>query len=117
VPTYLHQNNPVVRSLLEAQARGEIQCAGIVLSRGNFESIEDKRRSGELAAHLALQLGADGVIVSIEGFGNATVHYLNGDSARVGAVHGYREGRNVARLEPFALLWRHGEAGVTCRDF
>jgi glycine reductase len=171
VPTYLHQNNPVVRSLLEAQARGEIQCAGIVLSRGNFESIEDKRRSGELAAHLALQLGADGVIVSIEGFGNATVdfmetisaaarrglravgiiheplmawseqashlvslgpgmglghdagieipavQYLDGGSACVGAVHGYGEGRNVARLEPFALLWRHGEAGVTCRDF
>jgi hypothetical protein len=45
------------------------------------------------------------------------VQYLDGDSARVGAVHGYREGRNVARLEPFALLWRHGEAGVTCRDF
>jgi hypothetical protein len=45
------------------------------------------------------------------------VPYLDGDSARVGAVHGYREGRTVARLEPFALLWRHGEAGVTCRDF
>jgi glycine reductase len=171
VPTYLHQNNPVVRSLLEAQARGEVQCAGIVLSRGNFESIEDKQRSGELAAHLALQLGAEGVIVSIEGFGNATVdfmetiaaaarrglravgiiheplmtwsehashlvslgpgmglgrdagieipavQYLDGDSARVGAVDGYRERRNVERLEPFALLWRHGEAGVTCRDF
>ncbi len=171
VPTYLHQNNPVVLALLEAQGRGEVQCAGIVLSRGNFESLADKRRNAELAAHVALQCGAEGVIVSIEGFGNATVDfmetlsagarrglrpvgiiheplmtwtdeathlvslgagmglgqdagieipaptYLNGDCARVGAVHGYRDGRNAARLEPFAALWRHGEAGVTCREF
>ncbi len=170
VATYLHQNNPYLGSLLDAQERGRLRLAGIVLSRGNFESVEDKRRSAELAAHLAIGLDADGVVLSMEGLGNATVDFMETIAAcrrrglrTVGVVHeplvnwsdeathlvsigaepalgedAGIERREVVFLEdgvtragalravsasgsralaPFCMLWKQGDAGVTCRDY
>jgi sarcosine reductase len=69
-PTWLHVNNPIVQ-LLYAGHGTEHAFVGVVLSRGHHYSAWEKERSGNLAAHQAYLLGADGVALTWEGGGNS----------------------------------------------
>lgn len=66
-PTFVHQNNPVVAAL---RANQDAELAGVVLSPEPVTENE-KRLVSEHAARLCAALGADGVIVTKEGGGNA----------------------------------------------
>ncbi len=66
--TYHHQNNPVIEELLLRHGR-EICFQGVVISNENV-TLADKERSSDYAAKLVQMIGAQGAIVSEEGFGN-----------------------------------------------
>lgn len=66
--TYHHQNNPLIRELLERDGK-DLYFVGTIVSNANV-TLKDKVRSSDYAAKLVQLLGADGVIVSKEGFGN-----------------------------------------------
>ncbi|MFU8794439.1 MAG: glycine/sarcosine/betaine reductase component B subunit [Dethiobacteria bacterium] len=66
--TYHHQNNPVIRELLLQHGK-ELCFHGVVISNENV-TLADKIRSSDYAAKLVKMIGAEGAIVSEEGFGN-----------------------------------------------
>lgn len=66
--TYHHQNNPIIRELLRRDGI-DLRFLGIVVSNANV-TLQDKMRSAEYAVKLVELLGADGVVISKEGFGN-----------------------------------------------
>jgi len=49
----------------------DLNFAGIVLTRGYYPTLEDKTRAAGYCAKLAQMLGADGVVVTVQGGGNA----------------------------------------------
>lgn len=67
-PTYVHQNNPVVRDLLEEHGKTINFVCHIVTNENVY--LADKQRSSDWTAKLCKMLDLDGVIVSQEGFGN-----------------------------------------------
>jgi glycine reductase len=71
-PTYLHCNNPVVLECYKRHGR-EFDFLGVVLAKGHNYTLMLKERSANYAAKLAHLLGADGVIISQEGGGNAAI--------------------------------------------
>ena len=66
--TYHHLNNPVVRALYGKHGK-EINFMGVIVTNENVY-LADKERSSNMTAKLAEFLGADGAVVSQEGFGN-----------------------------------------------
>lgn len=66
--TYHHQNSPVITDLYERHGK-DINFLGCVITNENV-TLADKERSSNYAAKLVEFLGADGAIVSEEGFGN-----------------------------------------------
>jgi glycine reductase len=66
--TYAHQNNPVIRALY-ARHGVDFCFLGCILTNENV-TLADKRRSSAYAVKLAKMLGADGLVISEEGFGN-----------------------------------------------
>jgi glycine reductase complex component B subunit alpha and beta len=66
--TYHHQNNPIIKELLERDGK-DLNFVGTVVSNANV-TLKDKVRSSDYAAKLVELMGADGVIISKEGFGN-----------------------------------------------
>jgi glycine reductase len=66
--TYHHQNSPVIHDLLARHGR-DINFVGVVITNENV-TLSDKERSSSFAAKLVEMLGAEGAIVSEEGFGN-----------------------------------------------
>jgi glycine reductase len=66
--TYHHQNNPIIHELLERDGI-DLHYVGTVVSNANV-TLRDKMRSSDYAAKLVELLGADGAILSKEGFGN-----------------------------------------------
>ncbi|MCF0247748.1 MAG: glycine/sarcosine/betaine reductase component B subunit [Synergistes sp.] len=66
--TYVHQNDPVIRSLYESHGK-EINFVGVIIT-SECVTLKDKERSSSYAVKLAEMLGVDGVIISKEGFGN-----------------------------------------------
>ena len=66
--TYVHLNNPVIRSLYERHGK-DINFVGVIITNENV-TLADKRRSSSYAIKLATMLGVDGVVISEEGFGN-----------------------------------------------
>lgn len=66
--TYHHQNNPVVRALYGKHGK-DINFMGVIVTNENVY-LADKERSSNMTAKLAEFLGADGAVVSQEGFGN-----------------------------------------------
>ncbi|HHW28540.1 MAG TPA: beta-aspartyl-peptidase, partial [Syntrophomonadaceae bacterium] len=67
-PTYIHQNNPVIHDLYERHGK-DLNFIGCVITNENV-TLADKERSSNMTAKLVEFLGADGVIISEEGFGN-----------------------------------------------
>ena len=66
--TYHHQNNPVISQLFARHGK-DICFMGVVITNENV-TLADKERSSSYAAKLVKMLGADGVIITEEGFGN-----------------------------------------------
>lgn len=66
--TYVHQNNPVIKSLYDRHGK-DINFMGVIITNENV-TLADKRRSSAYSAKLAKMLGVDGMIISEEGFGN-----------------------------------------------
>ncbi len=68
ITTYQHQTNPVILELLKKHGK-EINFLGVVMVP-ELTTLAGKYRSCDFTAKLCKQLGADGVIVSEEGYGN-----------------------------------------------
>lgn len=68
ITTYQHQNNSVVLELLKLHGK-TINFVGAVMVP-ELTTLEGKFRSADFTSKLCKQLGADGVIVSEEGYGN-----------------------------------------------
>lgn len=66
--TYIHENNPVIKSLFEHHGK-DINFVGVIITNENV-TLKDKKRSSFYAIKLASMLGVDGVVISEEGFGN-----------------------------------------------
>ena len=75
VSTYLHCNNPVVRSLYDRHGV-ELNFVGVVLCRGHFDDHRAKERNAQYAAKLARLLKADGVVQTLEGTGNTFIDFM-----------------------------------------
>ena len=68
-PTYIHQNNPVVRELRRRDGQ-DLSFAGLVLAPEPVEA-ESKELVATHAARLCAAAGFDGVVITKEGGGNA----------------------------------------------
>lgn len=66
--TYIHENNPVIRSLFEHHGK-DLNFVGVIITNENV-TLADKKRSSWYAIKLAQMIGVDGVVISEEGFGN-----------------------------------------------
>jgi glycine reductase len=70
IPSYLQANLPVVMNLAREHGK-TVNFAGVVFDRGHNNSHFEKQRVANLAANLIRKMGADGVVISWEGGGNA----------------------------------------------
>ncbi len=66
--TYVHLNNPVIRSLYEHHGK-DLNFVGVIITNENV-TLADKKRSSSYAVKLARMLGVNAVVISEEGFGN-----------------------------------------------
>jgi glycine reductase len=66
--TYHHQNNPILRELFRRDGI-DLRFLGTIVSNANV-TLQDKMLSANYAIKLVELLGADGVLISKEGFGN-----------------------------------------------
>jgi len=66
--TYHHLNNPVIKELYRRHGK-DLNFVGVVTSNLNV-TLADKERSSEYASKLVKLIGAEGAIVTEEGFGN-----------------------------------------------
>jgi glycine reductase complex component B subunit alpha and beta len=66
--TYHHQNNPVIEELYKQHGKEIIFC-GVIITNENV-TLADKERSSNRVAQLAAYMGADGAVITEEGFGN-----------------------------------------------
>ncbi|HBI26944.1 MAG TPA: beta-aspartyl-peptidase [Peptococcaceae bacterium] len=66
--TYSHQNNPIIHDLYAGHGK-DFNFIGCVITNENV-TLSDKERSSNMTAKLVEFMGADGVIISEEGFGN-----------------------------------------------
>lgn len=62
-PTYVHQNNPVIRELYRRHGQA-LAFGGVVIAKCLTWSFFDKQRSASYAAKLARILGVEGVIIT-----------------------------------------------------
>lgn len=68
IPTYLHQNDPIIEDLL-AKHGTELNFMGVIITNENV-FLADKERSSDGVAKLAKMMNLDGVLISEEGYGN-----------------------------------------------
>lgn len=66
--TYHHLNNPVIKELYRRHGK-DLNFIGVVVTNLNV-TLADKERSTDYASKLAKFIGAEGAIVTEEGFGN-----------------------------------------------
>jgi len=70
IPTYIQANLPVVMKLSRMHGK-TCNFVGVVFDRGHNNSHFEKQRIANIAANQVRMLGADGVVISWEGGGNA----------------------------------------------
>lgn len=68
ITTYQHQNNSVILELYKHHGK-DLNFLGVIITNENVV-LEDKIRSTDYTAKLAQLVGADGAIISEEGYGN-----------------------------------------------
>jgi sarcosine reductase len=69
-PTHFFQRNALVRALYREHGQ-RLAFAGLVLMRGYEQTSDGKRTAAERAAALALNLGAEGAIITTDARGNS----------------------------------------------
>jgi len=69
-PTIVYQRNKLVRALYREHGK-RLRFAGVVLMRGYEQTADDKQRAATAAAEAAVELGADGAIVTTDAGGNS----------------------------------------------
>ena len=74
ISTYEFCNNPTVKRLMREHGK-TVNFLGVILSNLNVV-MEEKMRSAQMVARMAVNLGADGAIVAEEGYGNPDVDYI-----------------------------------------
>ena len=74
-PSYFYLNNPVVGALYRSHGK-EINFLGIVLSREESETMDDKERTTSYAANLLSMMEADGAILTFGGAGQPSVDVM-----------------------------------------
>lgn len=79
-PTIHYQQNPLVKELYARHGR-DLNFAGIIVTRGYYNTDIDKRRAAGHVARLAEMLGADGAILHPESGGNSHVDAMLGTQA------------------------------------
>ena len=72
--TYDMQNFPTIKELYKKHGK-EINFLGVIMSNLNV-SLEQKERSAIFVAQIAKSIGADGAIVTEEGYGNPDADYV-----------------------------------------
>jgi len=72
--TYDFQNFPTIKELYKEHGKS-INFLGVIMSNLNV-SLEQKKRSAIFVAQMAKSLGADGAIVTEEGYGNPDADYV-----------------------------------------
>jgi glycine reductase len=72
--TYDFQNFPTIKELYKEHGKN-INFLGVIMSNLNV-SLEQKKRSAIFVAQMAKSLGADGAIVTEEGYGNPDADYI-----------------------------------------
>lgn len=72
--TYEMQNFPIIKELYKQHGK-TINFLGVIMSNLNV-SLEQKKRSAIFVAQIAKSLGADGAIVTEEGYGNPDADYI-----------------------------------------
>ncbi|WP_312831625.1 glycine/sarcosine/betaine reductase component B subunit [Sedimentibacter saalensis] len=72
--TYDFQNFPTIKELYKEHGKS-INFLGVIMSNLNV-SLEQKKRSAIFVAQMAKSLGADGAIVTEEGYGNPDADYI-----------------------------------------
>jgi len=72
--TFHHQNNAVIRECLKRDGK-EINFIGVILNP-LMTTLDEKFRNSVLTPRLAEMLGADGAVISQEGFGNPTTDLM-----------------------------------------
>lgn len=72
--TYDFQNFPTIKELYKEHGKS-INFLGVIMSNLNV-SLEQKQRSAIFVAQIAKSLGADGAIVTEEGYGNPDADYI-----------------------------------------
>lgn len=72
--TYDFQNFPTIRELYKEHGKS-INFLGVIMSNLNV-SLEQKKRSSVFVAQMAKSIGADGAIVTEEGYGNPDADYI-----------------------------------------
>ena len=66
--TYHHLNDPVIKELYKRHGK-DLNFIGVVVTNLNV-TLADKERSSDYASKLAKLIGAEGAIITLEGFGN-----------------------------------------------
>jgi sarcosine reductase len=69
-PTFFFQRNELIRTLYREHGR-RLRFAGLVLTRGYEQTADDKERAAELAAGVAVELGAEAAVITTDGGGNS----------------------------------------------
>jgi glycine reductase complex component B subunit alpha and beta len=69
-PTIAFQRNALVRALYREHGR-RLRFAGVVLMRGYEQSAADKQHAAAAAAEVAVELGADGAVITTDAGGNS----------------------------------------------
>jgi glycine reductase len=72
--TYDFQNFPTIKELYKNHGK-TINFLGVIMSNLNV-SLEQKERSATFVAQIARSIGADGAIVTEEGYGNPDADYI-----------------------------------------
>lgn len=74
-PTYLHQNNPVVRELYRLHGR-ELSFVGVILAPSHRLISSEKERLADETAKIARLLRADGAVITQESGGHGAVDLM-----------------------------------------
>ena len=69
-PTAFFQRNRLVRTLYREHGR-RLRFAGVVLMRGYEQTADEKQRAAEEAARAAVELGAEGAVITTDAGGNS----------------------------------------------
>ena len=73
-PTYFHQKNPVIESMLKRHGK-DLNFKGVILSTES-SLLEEKKENARLISEIAIEKGISGIVITQEGGGHADVDLM-----------------------------------------